>query len=106
MLTLTLNNEEELHEYFFGANPPHDKIFSNTLIEIKDAIQRGDDIANIAEIYFRDPDTPTICMDCDQRDWIDNLTSALEYYITIEDYDKCSQIRDLTQQIQSTPKDI
>ena len=73
------------------------KIHMRTLYAIKYAYDTkfNDDIT-IA--FLNNEDT---LLTCQPKDWIDNLQSTLEYFIEIEDYEKCQEVKELIDRLQS-----
>ena len=47
--------------------------------------------------FLNDEDT---ALECSPDDWIDNLQSTLEYFIDIEDYEKCQEVKELMDKLQ------
>ena len=49
-------------------------------------------------LYLNDKDT---ILGCPPESWIDNLQMSLEYFIDIEEYEKCSEVKQLLDKLQS-----
>ena len=48
--------------------------------------------------YLNDRDT---ILGCPPEAWTDNLQMSLEYFISIEDYEKCSEVKQLLDKLQA-----
>ena len=72
-------------------------IHIRTLYAIKHAHEiHSDDDVTIA--FLNDEDTLLTCPpDC----WVTNLQSSLAYFISIEDYEKCTETKETIEKIQS-----
>ena len=59
----------------------------------------GKELKNfIDEKDLNDKDT---ILGCPPESWIDNLQMSLEYFIDIEEYEKCSEVKQLLDKLQS-----
>jgi hypothetical protein len=53
---------------------------------------------DITIAYLNDTDT---ILGCPPESWNDNLQMSLEYFISIEDYEKCSEVKQLIDKLRS-----
>ena len=70
-----------------------DIIHNNTLYGIYKAVSDDDDIAPIA---FLNRDS---LMAIPKEQWLDNLEHTLEYFISTEEYEKCSEVKQLVDKL-------
>ncbi len=70
-----------------------DVIHNNTLYGIDEAFNTNDDVAFIA---FLNHDS---IMAIPQEQWLENLQNTLDYFISIEAYKKCSEVKQLIDKI-------
>ena len=70
-----------------------DTIHNNTLYGIDEAFNTDDDNAFIA---FLNHDS---VMAIPKGEWLDNLEHTLEYFESIEEYEKCSEVKQLIDKI-------
>jgi len=70
-----------------------DIIHNNTLYGIDEAFNTDDDNAFIA---FLNNDS---IMAIPKGEWLDNLEHTLEYFESIEEYEKCSEVKQLIDKI-------
>jgi hypothetical protein len=97
MLKLKCKDNEEFINYFFGNNCDHEVIYKNIVNSIELAHHAKEDIAHFAEITFVYGDTINLAAQRD--DWLENLTCALRYYESNEQYEKCRKIVKLIDKI-------
>lgn len=90
MLKLKCKDDNELNDYFFSNGGNHEVIYKNIVNSIELAYRAGEDIAHFAEITFVYGDS--ITLDTHKEDWLENLTHALRYYESNEQYEKCRKI--------------
>jgi len=91
---IKFNNQDEFH---IQLDIHRHAVHIRTLYAIKYAYDTkfNDDIT-IA--FLNNEDT---LLTCQPKDWIDNLQSTLEYFIEIEDYEKCQEVKELIDKLQS-----
>ncbi len=70
-----------------------DTIHNNTLYGIDEAFNTDDDVAFIA---FLNHDS---IMAIPEDQWLENLENTLQYFIDIENYEKCSEVQQLINKI-------
>ena len=91
---LKFDNDMEFHKAL--SDHAHE-IHMRTLYAIKYAYDtKFNDEITIA--FLNDEDT---ILGCPPEAWIDNLQMTLEYFIQIEDYEKCSEVKQLLDKLQS-----
>ena len=66
-----------------------DTIHNNTLYGIDEAFNTDDDVAFIA---FLNSDS---IMAIPEEQWLENLDNTLNYFISTEEYEKCSEVKQL-----------
>ena len=66
-----------------------DTIHNNTLYGIDEAFNTDDDVAFIA---FLNHDS---IMAIPEDQWLENLDNTLNYFISTEEYEKCSEVKQL-----------
>lgn len=70
-----------------------DTIHNNTLYGIDEAFNTDDDVTFVA---FLNHD----CMMAIPKDlWLENLENTLQYFISTEEYEKCSEVKQLVDKI-------
>ena len=73
------------------------KIHMRTLYAIKYAYDtKFNDEITIA--FLNDEDT---ILGCPPEVWVDNLEKTMEYFIEIEDYERCQEVKELIDNLQS-----
>jgi len=70
-----------------------DTIHNNTLYGIDESFNINDDVAFIA---FLNHDS---IMAIPEEQWLENLENTLQYFIDIENYEKCSEVQQLINKI-------
>jgi hypothetical protein len=70
-----------------------DTIHNNTLYGIDESFNINDDVAFIA---FLNHDS---IMAIPEDQWLENLENTLQYFIDIENYEKCSEVQQLINKI-------
>jgi len=91
---IKFNNQDEFHEQL---DKHRHAIHMRTLYAIKYAHETNfNDEITIA--FLNDEDT---MLGCSPDVWIDNLQMSLEYFIEIEDYEKCQLVKELIDKLQS-----
>ena len=70
-----------------------DTIHNNTLYGIDEAFNTDDDVAFIA---FLNHDS---IMAIPEDQWLENLENTLQYFLDIENYEKCSEVKQLMDKI-------
>ena len=73
------------------------EIHMRTLYAIKYAYDtkfNGD----ITIAFLNDEDT---CLQCSPTEWITNLQSTLDYFVEVEEYEKCSETKELIDNLQN-----
>ena len=66
-----------------------DTIHNNTLYGIDESFNTDDDVAFIA---FLNHDS---IMAIPKEEWLENLQNTLDYFISTEEYEKCSEVKQL-----------
>lgn len=66
-----------------------DTIHNNTLYGIDEAFNTDDDVAFIAYLNHDS------MMAIPEEQWLDNLDHTLNYFISTEEYEKCSEVKQL-----------
>ena len=66
-----------------------DTIHNNTLYGIDESFNTNDDVAFIA---FLNHDS---IMAIPEDQWLENLQNTLDYFISTEEYEKCSEVKQL-----------
>ena len=92
----TLKFETDLQFHQELSKHAHD-IHTRTLYAIDYAYNTNFD-EEITIAYLNDKDT---ILGCPPESWIDNLQMSLEYFINIEEYEKCSEVKQLLDKLQS-----
>lgn len=95
---LSFSNREEFEEFLESEK---DKMYSIIWESINSTFKRGENSAYIVEIYLEEEGT-YIDMISDEEDWIKSLNLALNYYISIEEYEKCAKLKKLIEEIQNS----
>tara|TARA_R100000908_G_C3637209_1_gene75215 strand:- start:11 stop:331 length:321 start_codon:yes stop_codon:yes gene_type:complete len=91
---IKFNDQDEFHEQL---EKHRHAVHIRTLYAIKYAYDtKFNDEITIA--FLNDEDT---LLTCQPEDWIANLQSSLDYFIDIEDYEKCSEVKELIDNLQS-----
>jgi len=72
------------------------EIHCRTLYAIDHAFNTDETEVTIA--YLNDKDT---LLGCPKDVWIDNLHMSIEYFIEIEDYEKCQEVKQLIDKLQA-----
>lgn len=70
------------------------KVFDRLLESIKDGVKTNKKSVDIFRVY--DSDTILIL---DRDKWKDSLANAIEFYIQVEEYEKCKDCRSLIENI-------
>ena len=92
--TLKFENDLQFHQ---ELSKYEHEIHMRTLYAIKYAYDtKFNDEITIA--FLNDEDT---ILGCPPEAWIDNLQMTLEYFIQIEDYEKCSEVKELIDNLQA-----
>ena len=91
---LKFNNDTEFHQ---ALSDNAYEIHVRTLYAIDYAYNTNFD-EEITIAYLNDKDT---ILGCPPESWIDNLQMSLEYFINIEEYEKCSEVKQLLDKLQS-----
>lgn len=97
MLRITLRDEDDFNEFFFGINSPKEKLYNSIIQSIETALMHGDDTAHFAEITFLYGDVMDMGME--KRDWVENLDNALKYFEKQDMFEKCAMIVKLMERI-------
>jgi len=95
MKELNFLNREELQDYI-----EHEKseMFEMIVQGIDQAYAMGSIEAPIVVFYVENEDV-YIDMISYRSDWKDSLTLALNYYVTTEEYEKCSKLKKLIEKL-------
>lgn len=81
---------------FLGENKF--ELYSLIIDIIKECHANGEMVAQIAEFLLTDEDI-VFKIEMKREDWSESIHLALYYFEEIEDYEKCSEIRDLISEI-------
>jgi len=73
------------------------EIHMRTLYAIKYAYDTKFD-GEITIAFLNDEDT---VLGCPEDVWVDNLEKTMEYFIEIEDYERCQEVKELIDKLQS-----
>ena len=91
---LKFSSEEEFQQ---ELEKHQDTIYLRTLY----AIQSADDLNLFGDItiaFLNDEDT---LLGCPEECWVSNLQRTLEYFVSIEDYEKCTETKKLIEKLLS-----
>ncbi len=89
MITLEFKNNKEVINFL----KDNKKTLLKTLfIEIKDSKKNGNDIAIGANLIVNDE---VITIAIEKKNWLNHLIVSMDYFLEIEDYEMCANIRDL-----------
>ena len=93
-MTLEFHDGDEMNHFFFGDDSNKEKIYESITKSISKGISNKMDIVPVWEITFNNGDDDLI-IDCERKDWNENLGNALNWYIEQEEYEKCTYIKNL-----------
>ena len=89
-INIECNSDDEFDQAMYGlANDIH----SNTLYAIDEAFNTNEEDAIIA--YINTDGLLSIPKDL----WVENLENTLDYFISTEEYEKCSEVKQLLTKI-------
>ena len=91
---LKFSSEEEFHQ---ELNKYEHTIYLRTLYAIKSADSLNI-FGDITIAFLNDEDT---LLGCPKDCWVSNLQRSLEYFVSIEDYEKCTETKELIQKLLS-----
>jgi len=97
-MILNFNNGDDMHKFFFGENVDHPKIYHSITKAISVGILRKMDRVKIWEIIFENDDDDMI-IDCEKKDWKENLNNALSWYTEQEMFEECAHVKRLIDKI-------
>ena len=90
VININFESDTEFHQQIAKHA---DTIHNNTLYGIDEAFNTNDDVAFIA---FLNHDT---IMAIPEEQWLENLENTLDYFISTEEYEKCSEVKQLLAKI-------
>ena len=94
MLKITVNNYEDI-DYFLKYEK--EKFFSEIIKSIKKAWKEK--IEEVIVIQFMVGEETLIDLSINQDDWGESLHLALYHYESVEEYEKCTQIQSMIDEI-------
>lgn len=71
-------------------------LFTKTLDGIKESIKNKENVAVIANLLVKDT---VLTIRLDREDWLTHLDISIKYFESIEDYETCIEIKELTKVI-------
>jgi hypothetical protein len=71
-------------------------LFSKTLDGIKESIKNNENVAVIANLLIKNT---VLTIRLDREDWLTHLEISIKYFESIEDYETCIEIKELTKVI-------
>jgi hypothetical protein len=89
LITLEFENNKEVIHFL---RTEKSFLFNEIFNEIKIANEHNEDIAVGAHLIVNDT---TVVISVERPDWISHLELSLDYFLSEEDYEMCSKIRDL-----------
>lgn len=93
------NSQEDLE---FFLKDQKEWMYKRTTDCIREALRSGHETAVILEAIIGEDTSLTatsIVIEIDISDWINSLTLALKWYVLQENYEKCSELRDMIEDI-------
>ncbi len=97
MLRLKLKDVQAFEDFFFGLNVDKDLIYGNIFSTIQKGIFNNEKSVQFAHVTFENGEE--IHLDCTIEDWKTNLENCINYYLEVEDYERCAQIDKLIKRI-------
>lgn len=89
MITFEFKNNREVINFLKDNKK---SLFKSLFVEIQESKKNGHDIAIGANLIVNDM---TITIAVEEKDWLSHLTISMDYFLQIEDYEMCANIRDL-----------
>lgn len=97
MKYLEFDNKEKFEEYLVTNKR---EMYEMIWRAIDKAAAMEDNIAQIVEIFLVSEDK-YIDMESERDNWIDSLELALNFFISVEEYETCSEIKALIEKIKT-----
>jgi hypothetical protein len=89
LITLEFKNNREVINFLRDNKKT---LFKTLFVEIQESKKNGSDIAIGANLIVKGM---VISVAVEKEDWLSHLTISMEYFLQIEDYEMCANIRDL-----------
>lgn len=93
MLNLKFKDSSECAEYLFGSGRNDTLIYTNMYESIRDGFDTDSDKVIFAKVEF--DEEPDIEMKLSKADWGYNLNACLNFFESTENYEMCSNIKQL-----------
>lgn len=87
---------DEYEDVVFFLKTNRGLLFSKTLDGIKESIRNNENVAVIANILVKNT---TLIIKLEREDWLTHLEISIKYFESIEDYETCIEIKELTKVI-------
>ena len=95
MKEINFESREQLTEY---VEAQREEMYEMIVNGIDQAYAMGADVADIVTFYIEDEDV-YIDMVSERNDWKKSLTLALDYYVSVEMYEKCVKLKALIERL-------
>lgn len=92
-INLEFDNYKEV-VFFLKTNKQ--LLFTKILYEIKESIKNNENVAVVANFLVNNS---VITIKVDKVDWLTHLNMSIKYFESIEDYEICIEIKELTKVI-------
>ena len=87
---------DEYEDVVFFLKTNRGLLFSKTLDGIKESMKNNENVAVIANILVKNT---TLIIKLEREDWLTHLEISIKYFESIEDYETCIEIKELTKVI-------
>ena len=92
---ISFENTDEMRNFLLYER---DEMYDMTIEAIKRSFELAMDDAYIAVFYLREEDLHIYTLS-HKSNWNESLTFALEYFVKVEEYEKCAKIKTLMEDI-------
>jgi hypothetical protein len=97
-MILHFENGDQMHNFFFGENVDHPRIYESITKAISVGILHKMNRVKVWEITFDNEDDDMI-IECKREEWVENLTNALNWYTENEMYEECARVKRLIEKV-------
>jgi hypothetical protein len=95
MLEVTVQTQEDVNRFL---EEDKEQFFDAILVAITEGWKNNDDIVRVAEFHILE-DMHIMSIDMDRADWLESLALALDFYEEIENYEACSEVKFLIEEM-------
>ena len=98
-MQLEFHDGDDMQDFFFGLDGENNALIYETIVKsIKGGIVRNKDTVQVWEIFFTNGDDDLL-IDCERKDFDENLNNALNWYIEQEESEKCQEVKKLIEKL-------